>query len=83
MVASLAPEHGLQGTQASVVAPPRLESTGSGAVVQWLSCSKVCRIIPRPEMEPTSPALAGRFFTTEPPGKAKMLFLMWKDLNCN
>ena len=25
--------------------------------------------LPDPEMEPTSPALAGRFFTTEPPGK--------------
>ena len=24
--------------------------------------------IPDPGMEPTSPALAGRFFTTEPPG---------------
>ena len=25
--------------------------------------------IPDPEIEPMSPALAGRFFTTEPPGK--------------
>ena len=25
---------------------------------------------PGPEIEPVSPALAGRFFTTEPPGKA-------------
>ena len=25
--------------------------------------------LPNPEMEPTSPALVGRFFTTEPPGK--------------
>ena len=53
------------------------------SLVHRLSCSKVCRIIPRPETEPTSPALAGRFFTTEPPAKAKMFFLMWKDLNCN
>ena len=25
--------------------------------------------LPHPGMEPTSPAFAGRFFTTEPPGK--------------
>ena len=25
--------------------------------------------LPDPEIEPVSPALAGRFFTTEPPGK--------------
>ena len=27
------------------------------------------RDLPNPRIEPTSPALAGRFFTTEPPGK--------------
>ena len=27
------------------------------------------RDLPDPGIEPTSPALAGRFFTTEPPGK--------------
>ena len=27
------------------------------------------RGLPHPEMEPASPALAGRFFTAEPPGK--------------
>ena len=26
--------------------------------------------VPRPGIEPTSPALAGRFFTTEPPEKS-------------
>ena len=25
--------------------------------------------LPNPKIEPTSPGLAGRFFTTEPPGK--------------
>jgi len=29
-------------------------------------------IPPNPEIEPVSPALPGRFFTTEPPGKPKM-----------
>ena len=28
--------------------------------------------LPRPGIEPTSPALAVRFFTTEPPGKPKV-----------
>ena len=28
--------------------------------------------LPRPGIEPTSPALAARFFTTEPPGKPKV-----------
>ena len=27
--------------------------------------------LPNPEIEPASPALAGRFFTAEPPGKPK------------
>ena len=29
--------------------------------------------LPDPEIEPVSPALAGRFFTTEPPGKPNTL----------
>ena len=29
------------------------------------------RDLPDPEIEPTSPASAGRFFTTEPPGNPK------------
>ena len=29
--------------------------------------------LPNPEIEPMSPALAGRFFTTEPPGKHPIL----------
>ena len=28
--------------------------------------------LPRPGMEPVSPALAGRFLTTEPPGKSSI-----------
>ena len=30
------------------------------------------RVLPYPGMEPTSPALAGEFFTTEPPGKPRL-----------
>ena len=32
--------------------------------------------LPRPELEPLSPALAGRFSTTAPPGKPWMFFLI-------
>ena len=33
-------------------------------------------------VSPTSPLLAGRFFTTEPPGKFKRLYLVEKMPNC-
>ena len=35
--------------------------------------------LPKPGIKPTSPALAGRFFTTEPPGKP--LTAKYKDSN--
>ena len=31
------------------------------------------RYLPDPGIEPASPALAGRFFTTEPPGKPNLV----------
>ena len=46
VVASLAVEHGIWGTRASVVVAPRLKSTGSVVVAHWLSCSKACGIFP-------------------------------------
>ena len=64
VVASLLAEqwlqmYGLQQLQhvGSVVAAPRLQSTGLVVVAHELSCSVA------------TPALAGRFFTTDPPGK--------------
>ena len=36
--------------------------------------------LPQPEIEPRSPALAGRFFTAEPPGKpdgGNLMLLKW------
>ena len=39
------------------------------------SCPTACGIlVPRPRIEPASPALEGRFFTTGPPGKSLILF---------
>ena len=34
---------------------------------------------PEPGIEPVSPALAGRFSTTEPPGSLPLYFLIWQS----
>ena len=49
--------------------------------MEWgLSCPMACEIlVPRPEMESTSPALQGRFSTTGPPGKSLVLFFKQWD----
>ena len=60
IAASLVAEHRLQMR--------RLSSCGSGAQLlhgMW--------DLPRPGLEPVSPALAGRFSTTAPPGKPLFL----------
>ena len=64
IVASLVVEHRLQTR--------RLSICGSRAYLlrgMW--------DLPRPGLEPVSPALAGRFSTTAPPGNPGLLFLWW------
>ena len=85
-VASLAAEHRLWSTGASVVGAPGLQSTDSAAVAhglqstdsaavaQELSCSNARWDLARPGMELTSLALAGGFFNTEPAGKLSGIF---------
>ena len=71
------------GTQASVVVACRLSSCGSWALERRLSsCGARAQLLrgmwdlPGPGLEPVSPALAGRFLTTAPPGKSQdLLFL--------
>ena len=47
------------------------------AAAHRLSCPAACRIlVPRPGIEPASPALEGRFFTTAPPGKSLPVTLL-------
>ena len=59
----------------SVVVAPGLKSAGSAVTVHRLSLSAAwgagCGegLLPGPEIKPMSPALAGGFFTPEPPGK--------------
>ena len=63
IVASLVAEHGLQSR--------RLSSCGARAQLlrsMW--------DLPKPGLEPVSPALAGRFSTTAPPGKPWKLFFI-------
>ena len=46
--------------------------------MRGLSCHEACEIlVPQPGIEPVSPALEGRFFTTEPPEKS--LFVSYED----
>ena len=62
--ASLAGEYGLQ-----VCRLWQLLHVGSAVMVQGLSCSMAHGNLPRPGVEPASPALQGGFLTTGPPGK--------------
>ena len=64
--ASLVAEHRLWGTRAAGVTAPGLYSTDAVAVhIGFVALGRVGSSWIRP----TSPALAGGFFTTEPPGK--------------
>ena len=65
------------GTRASVVVARRLSSCGSQALECRLSsCGAQAQLLrgmrglPGPGIEPVSPALAGGFLTTVPPGKS-------------
>ena len=77
--ASFVSEPGLQGARASLVVVPGLRAQAQLLRSTWdLSGSMI---------EPTSPTLAGRFFTTQPPGKALDLALKmivnWERLMYN
>ena len=58
---SLVAMHGLLIAVASLIVEHRVQGTGRSS---WM------RDLPRPGTEPLSSALAGRFFTTEPPRKS-------------
>ena len=85
-------EHGLYGVTASVVAVCRLSSCGSRAPEHRLSsCGAWAELLhgmwdlPRSDTELVSPALAGGFFTPEPPEMLHRLFfisLVVEELFC-
>ena len=43
-------------------------------ILEWVTMP-FSRDLPDPGIEPASPALAGGFFTTEPPGKSTVLYV--------
>ena len=68
---SLVAVRGLLISVASPVAEHRLQSSGSAVVAYGLSCSVAYGLFQEPGIKLVFPALAGGFFTTEPPGKVK------------
>ena len=55
------------------------EYAGSVVTMRELSCPTACEIlVPRPGIEPMSPALEGGFLTTGPPGESQEKFLQYK-----
>ena len=72
----LVAEHGLQARRLQ-----QLQHASSAVAVRGLgSCGARAQLLrgtwdlPRPEIEPMSPSLAGRFLTTAPPGKSSHFF---------
>ena len=64
------------GTQALLVVAHGLSSCCAQAQLLCDMCD-----FPRPGLEPTSPALAGGFLTTAPPGKSRQFFFKYiKDI---
>ena len=83
-VASLVAEHRLWSAQASVDVARGLHSCGLWALEHRLSsCGAQAYLLrgmwdlPGPGLEPGSPALAGGFLTTVPPGKTCTLLLFF------
>ena len=72
------------GTRASVVVALGLSSCGSWALeLRLSSCGArallLCGMwdLPGPGLKPVSPALAGGFLTTAPPGKSLLVILIY------
>ena len=80
VVASLVAEHRALGARASVVVAHRLSSCGSQAL-ECSSCDTWALLLrgmwdlPGPGLKSMSPALAGGFLTTVPPGKSLYVYL--------
>ena len=67
--------HGPLTVAASPVAEHRLQTRRLSSRGSWAQLLRGMWDLPRPGLEPVSPALAGRFSTTAPPGKPeKVIF---------
>ena len=63
---------------ASLVAEHRLQTRRLSSCGSWAQLLRGMWDLPRPGLEPMSPALAGRFSTTAPPGKPQLIFFNLK-----
>ena len=66
--------HGPLTVAASLVAEHRLQTRRHSRCGSRAQLLRSMWDLPRPGLEPVSPALAGRFSTTAPPGKPKKSF---------
>ena len=66
---------------ASLVAEHRLQTRRLSSCSSWAQLLRGMWDPPRPGLEPVSPALAGRFSTTAPPGKPSLLIFKARDLS--
>ena len=65
---------------ASLVAEHRLQTCRLSNCGSWAQLLRGMWDLPRPGLEPVSPALAGRFSTTAPPGKPDV-FIIYSSFN--
>ena len=80
-------EHGLQGVWSSAVVARGFRSCRSQALGHrpsscgaWTYLLHGMCDLPRIGIKPSSPTLAGRFFTNEPPGKPSFyIFILWNN----
>ena len=59
---------------------PSVHGILQARMLEWVAFLSL-GALPNPGIEPMSPALTGRFFTTEPPGKVKMEDFMYLLIN--
>ena len=64
---------------ASLVAEHRLQTRRLSSCGSWAQSLRGMWDLPRPGLEPVSPALAGGFLTTVPPGKPKQEYIDKND----
>ena len=50
---------------------------GLGSYYTWILLRSMWNL-PRPEIKPTFPGLAGKFLTTAPPGKSQIVLLLFR-----
>ena len=69
---------GLLTVVASLVAEHRLQTRRLSSCGSWAQLLRGMWDLPRPGLEPVSPALAGGFSSTAPPGKPSIVLLIIK-----